>query len=96
MHILEMLKECERKCDKCKKLKSNENDRIYAIKETHWFILIWLILLSIWLNSKNYFSIKYNTLFACIVFCFFGASLLYTGLKLAFLKFEEGKLLKKY
>ena len=35
LHILDMLKECEKKCNKCKKLKCNENDRLYAIKETH-------------------------------------------------------------
>ena len=52
LHILDMLKECEKKCDKCKKLKKNESERIYAIKETHWFMLVWLTLLSLWLNSR--------------------------------------------
>lgn len=35
LHILDMLKECEKKCDKYKKLKKNESDRIYSIKEAH-------------------------------------------------------------
>lgn len=59
-------------------------------------MLVWLTLLSLWLNSRNYFSQKYNTVFICIIFCYFGASLLYTVLKLSFLKFEEGKMVKKY
>ena len=50
-----MLKECERKCNKCKKLRINENESISALKEAHWFMLVWLSLLSLWINTKTYF-----------------------------------------